>query len=138
MGTLRAKPRNVGGQGVVEFAVALPFLLLILLGTIDAGRVFFDYIEMRNAAVEGATYGSRNPTDVAGITAATLAHGIPADATVAVTTSGVCTRRGGTGDLTVSTSRVWTPVSLDALQLVGADVAWSFTMMAASTMRCLT
>src|SRR5262249_28164011 len=51
--------RGERGQGLVEFAVAMPLLLLILLGTIDMGRVFFDYIEMRQAAVEGATYGAR-------------------------------------------------------------------------------
>jgi Flp pilus assembly protein TadG len=126
------------GQSLVELAFAMPLLLLLLLGTIDMGRMFFDYIEMRNAAAEGATYGSRNPTDLAGITAVVTGHGIPADATVDVATSGDCTTRGGQGDITVTTSRVWTPVTLDALRLIGRDGTWSFRMQAHATMRCQT
>jgi hypothetical protein len=113
-------------------------MLLLTLATIDMGRMFFDYIEMRNAAVEGATYGSRNPTDVGAITAVVTGHGIPADATVAVSTSGACSTPEGAGDVTVAASRVWTPISIDALNLVGSGVSWSFTMTASSTMRCLT
>jgi Flp pilus assembly protein TadG len=130
--------RERRGQGVVEFTVALPLMLLILLGTIDMGRVFFDYIEMRQAAIEGATYGARRPTDTAGITAAVVAHGLPADATIAVATSGDCTTSLGVGEVKVTASRVWTPISLDALNLVGAGANWSFTVNASSTMRCMT
>jgi len=116
----------------------MPFMLLILLGTIDMGRVFFDYIDMRQAAIEGATYGSRRPTDTAGITAAVKAHGVPPDATIAVSTSGSCTTSKGVGDVKVTASRVWTPISLAALNLVGANGTWSFTVNASSTMRCMT
>jgi Flp pilus assembly protein TadG len=134
---LRTRPRE-RGQGIVEFAISMPFMLLILLGTIDMGRVFFDYIDMRQAAIEGATYGSRRPTDTAGITAAVKAHGLPADATITVATSGDCATPTGLGDVKVTASRVWTPISLDALKLVGADGDWSFTVNASSTMRCMT
>jgi Flp pilus assembly protein TadG len=137
MSRRRSEPRE-RGQGIVEFAISMPLMLLIMLGTIDTGRMFFDYIEMRQAAVEGATYGSRKPTDTAGISAAVIAHGIPADATVAVTSDVGCTTSNGVGDVKVTASRVWTPVSLDALNLIGAGVKWSFTMNASSTMRCMT
>jgi Flp pilus assembly protein TadG len=135
---VRRSEREGQGQSLVELAFAMPLLLLLLLGTIDMGRMFFDYIEMRNAAAEGATYGSRNPTDLAGITAAVTGHGIPADATIAVTTSGSCTTRGGQGDITVTATRVWIPVTLDALDLIGRDGTWSFRMRAHATMRCQT
>jgi hypothetical protein len=102
------------------------------------GRVFFNYIEMRQAAVEGATYGARKPTDTAGIVAAAIAHGMPADATISVATTGNCTTPNGLGDVKVTASRVWTPISIDALNLVGAGVSWSFTVNASSTMRCMT
>jgi Flp pilus assembly protein TadG len=126
------------GQGLVELAICVPFMLLILLGTIDVGRVFFNFIEMRQAAVEGATYGSRKPTDTAGITAAVKAHGLPADSTVSIATDAGCTTPNGVGDIKVTASRVWTPISIDVLNIVGAGVQWSFTVNAASTMRCLT
>ncbi|HEY8448545.1 MAG TPA: TadE family protein [Thermomicrobiales bacterium] len=126
------------GQGLVELAFAMPLLLLLLLGTIDMGRMFFDYIEMRNGAAEGATYGSRRPTDIDGITAVVVGHGVPADATITVTTTGACTTQGGNGEITVTASRTWTPVTLDVLKLVGGDGTWSFRMSAHATMRCLT
>ncbi len=49
------------GQSLAELAISLPLLLLMMLGTIDLGRAYFDYIEMRNGAFEGARYGSQNP-----------------------------------------------------------------------------
>lgn len=126
------------GQSLVELAISMPLLLLLMLGTIDMGRVFFDYIDMRNAAVEGATYGSRKPADTAGITAAVMAHGLPADSSVSVSTSGDCATPNGAGNISVTASRIWTPISLGVLQVIGKDVSWSFTINAKSTMRCLT
>ena len=46
------------GQSMVELAILLPILLIILLGIIDFGRVFFAYVTITNAAREGARYGS--------------------------------------------------------------------------------
>jgi hypothetical protein len=55
------------GQGLVEFAIILPILVLILLGTIDFGRVLFSWIQVMNAAREGAAYAAFNPNDSGGI-----------------------------------------------------------------------
>jgi len=56
------------GQSVVEFALILPVLLLILLGTIDFGRLYYSYVTVANAARVGAEYGMdywrANPTSV--------------------------------------------------------------------------
>jgi hypothetical protein len=49
-------------QSLVEFAVILTLLLVLLAGVVDMGRVFFAYIGMRDAALEGIVYGSVNPT----------------------------------------------------------------------------
>lgn len=46
------------GQALVELAMLLPILLIILLGIIDFGRVFYAYVTITNAAREGARYGS--------------------------------------------------------------------------------
>jgi Flp pilus assembly protein TadG len=83
---LRARKRDGtrSGQGVVELALAVPVLLLLMLGTIDIGRVFFDYIELRNAAREGAGYGARLPDDTAGIIARVQNHGVPAGTNVSI------------------------------------------------------
>lgn len=134
-----ARPANAeSGQGIVELAIALPLLMLLLLGTIDMGRVFFDYIEMRQAAVEGATFGSRRPTDDAGISAAMVAHGMPDDVTVGIVRAPGCQDTNGVGDITVTASRVWTPIALDALEAISGDGTWTYTINASSTMRCMT
>ncbi len=50
------------GQAFVEFALGLPLMLLIMLGTLDIGQVFVDYVQLRNGCREAASYGARNPT----------------------------------------------------------------------------
>jgi len=44
------------GQSVVEFALVFPILILILMGTIDFGRLFYSYVTVTNAARVGAEY----------------------------------------------------------------------------------
>jgi hypothetical protein len=56
---VRAPRRRHGaeaGQSVVEFAVILPVALMLLLITIDFGRVFYVYISLVGFAREGALY----------------------------------------------------------------------------------
>jgi Flp pilus assembly protein TadG len=56
-----------GGQSIVELALMMPVMVLLVLGIVDLGRVFFAYTAVINAAREGARYGAMNPTDTAGI-----------------------------------------------------------------------
>ncbi len=46
------------GQSLTEFALALVILITLLAGVADLGRMFFAYIIIRDAAQEGAVYGS--------------------------------------------------------------------------------
>lgn len=62
------------GQGLVEFALILPLLLLIILGIIEFGRAFYIYSNLFNAAREGTRYGMTNPRDYAGISQRTQDH----------------------------------------------------------------
>jgi len=59
----RRKKRGERGQALVEFALALPVLLLLLLGIIEFGLLLYNKQVITNAAREGARYGivSRNP-----------------------------------------------------------------------------
>lgn len=61
-----------GGQGLVEFALALPVLLLILLGLADFGRAFYYTTAISNAARAGAEYAAKNAG--AGATATTIGY----------------------------------------------------------------
>ena len=45
------------GQELVEFAVVLPFLLVVVVGVLDLGRAFHAVITITNVAREGARYG---------------------------------------------------------------------------------
>jgi len=50
------------GQSLVELAITLTILLTLLAGAFDFGSAFFDYVALRDAAQEGAVYGSIDPT----------------------------------------------------------------------------
>jgi len=126
------------GQSIVELALCLPFLMLLMLGTIDVGRVFFDYIELRNAVVEGATYGTRHPADVGGIAGAVSEHSIPASTIISSYTTGVCDQPQGGGSITVAATHTFTPIFFGTLSSFFPDVDWSFDVHAESTMRCMT
>src|SRR5262245_60659192 len=49
------------GQSLVELSVSLVLLLLLLSGAVEFGMAFFQYVQLRDAAQEGALYGSMNP-----------------------------------------------------------------------------
>ncbi len=57
------------GQSMIELALTITILMVLLAGTIDMGRAFFTWLALRDAAQEGASYGSFAPTDTAGIEA---------------------------------------------------------------------
>jgi hypothetical protein len=57
---LRGRKRS-RGQGVVEFAIALPVLMLILLIVVDAGRLFFGSVTLHNATRIAASYAAAHP-----------------------------------------------------------------------------
>ncbi len=61
--------RVTRGQSLVELGLTLVLILTLLAGAVDLGTAFFDYIALRDAAQEGALYGSINPTDTTGIIA---------------------------------------------------------------------
>jgi Flp pilus assembly protein TadG len=53
-------------QGMVEFALALPFLLLIMLGLLEVGRLIFMYSTVTSASREAVRYGSATGLNVTG------------------------------------------------------------------------
>jgi hypothetical protein len=62
-------PRSAKGQSLVELAVSLVILLYLLSGAVEFGIIFFQFVQLRDAAQEGALYGSINPPTSAGDTA---------------------------------------------------------------------
>lgn len=57
---LRQLRHSEHGGAMVELAVVLPVLILISIGVMDYGRVYFTSIAVANAARAGAEYGAQN------------------------------------------------------------------------------
>ncbi|HJR80340.1 MAG TPA: TadE/TadG family type IV pilus assembly protein [Anaerolineales bacterium] len=56
------------GQSLVELGISLLILVYLLSGAVEFGVLFFQFVQLRDAAQEGALYGSTNPSNVNGIT----------------------------------------------------------------------
>ena len=58
---MNTRNRSEHGQSMTEFALILVLMVTLLAGIVDFGRMFFAYIIIRDAAQEGAVYGSIAP-----------------------------------------------------------------------------
>ena len=65
--SLPVNQRSSRGQGLLEFALVIPLLLLLVMGIVEFGRVFAVYVNLFNAAREGARYGMVAASDKPGI-----------------------------------------------------------------------
>ena len=54
------------GQSLVELAISILILIFLLAGAVEFGMAFFQFVQLRDAAQEGALYGSMNPPTSAG------------------------------------------------------------------------
>ncbi len=75
-GTSARVRKPTRGQGLVEFALVLPLLVLIIFGVLDLGRAFYSLIAITNAAREGARYGAYHADDMTGVITATRREAI--------------------------------------------------------------
>ncbi|HKY56328.1 MAG TPA: TadE family protein [Anaerolineales bacterium] len=64
---------NERGQSLVELAISILILIYLLAGAVEFGLAFFQYVQLRDAAQEGALYGSMNPPTSAADTTAIAA-----------------------------------------------------------------
>jgi hypothetical protein len=49
------------GQSLVELSISLTVMLLLVAGAVSFGMAYFSYVSIRDAAQEGALYGSISP-----------------------------------------------------------------------------
>ena len=59
--------RKQKGQSLVEFALVVPFLLLVVVGTIEIGRAYYYYNTLSKAVREGARYWSGHLYDTTNV-----------------------------------------------------------------------
>jgi hypothetical protein len=97
---MMASRKRQAGVALIEFAIALPFLMILLIGIIETGRLAYYNILVGSAAQAGAMYGSRDlktAIDIAGMTAAALkdAQNVP-QITVSPAPTQICQCYNGT------------------------------------------
>jgi TadE-like protein len=119
------------GQSLVEFAISLTMMLILLAGAVYFGIGLFYYVAMRDAAQEGALYGSMNPTNAGGIqtrVADAAGPGLIRDLydagelSVNITYSGApCEGNGITVTLQHDYSLSWLPIGAFIEPFIGSD-----------------
>ncbi len=62
----------MGGAAALEFALAAPFLLLLLVCLVELGDGVFEAMQVQNAAEAGALYVAKHGWSSAGISAAVI------------------------------------------------------------------
>ena len=121
--------RGDHGTAVVEFALVLPFLAILALGTVDLGRAFQLKNRLTNAAREGAVYGQFRPCDTTGIQTAVSDE----DPNISGLTGYVATPtvsgcpNNPTGNLTVTASAKMTILTPFVSAITGKSVTVSGT-----------
>ena len=68
MRTIRAILKKKRGQAIVEFALILPVFILILLGIMEFGLVFHQYLVVTAASREGARVAALGGSDAETLT----------------------------------------------------------------------
>lgn len=121
--------KNNRGQALVEFALVLPVLLLLIVGSMEFGLIIHRYMAVAEAAREGArsaAVGGSNATVTSVVTAA--ASQIPADQLIISVTPGTRVRGEGV------TVTVGTPVHT-ITKLISPFFPAGFTVQGIATMR---
>ena len=133
--TARRLRGNYDGQSLVELALSIDILCLILLGTIDLGRMYFDYIDLKAGARNGVGYGTLKPADSAGMVSRVLSSGVPAGTTATATCTGSCSTVDATGTVVVTATTDFRPVTLGFFSFLGSSGV--ITLSATAQMRVL-
>jgi Flp pilus assembly protein TadG len=140
--TARLRSRAATGQSgvaVLEYAMALAVLLPIILGIFDLGRAFFYYVELANAANEGARFATTNRDTTAIVNVTRIRAGALSlstnDVTVtcysgATTTTKACGSVGLYDTIDVAASHAFTPITPYV-----ATIAGNSLMLSASAKR---
>ena len=101
------KQKHLHGQSLMEMALIIPILLVLIIGALEFGRLFFSKVVITNAAREGAYYLSIHPSDYASGTNAVQTEasnsGIP-DVSVVITPKNCCSQGQYSIEVTVETN----------------------------------
>jgi hypothetical protein len=65
-------PQGAHGSAAIEFAVAAPLLMILIIGTAEVGYSAYQAMQVQNAVEAGALYAVKSGSGVSGITNAVL------------------------------------------------------------------
>lgn len=74
--------RGQKGQELVEYALAFPIFLLLVMSIVDLGRATYYYSALHNSAREGARYAIIYPDDFAGTESIVLSMAVGMDPSI--------------------------------------------------------
>ena len=130
----RTRARDERGTAIVEFALVLPILLVIVLGTLDLGKAFNNWIDATHLANEAARYAAVNKSP----SGSSLEQAILNQAMIdnSNNTLDVCVKHTGSGGAAGQPVEVKVEFRYDPLSfLVTRAGLPSKTVRAAATMR---
>ncbi len=124
----RPQPRrDQAGQSLIEFTLMMVFLVVLLMGVLDLGRAYFTYLALKDAAAEGAYFGSAYPQCVdADGAGGDLACADPNNVPYRVQHSAV---QGGLVDWGSAIISITPPATLAAGQVLTVTVAYQYEMI---------
>src|SRR5271165_4885311 len=123
--------REECGNSIIEVALMMPLFSLALFGSAEFGRLFFDAIEVSNAAYAGASYGAQTRYTAANTSAIQLAatndatdvSGMTAVATASCTcTNGTTVTCSTAASLCVSPARILEYVQVNTAATVNPGI----------------
>lgn len=146
--------RDQRGTAMIEFAIALPVLLLLMLFTAELGRLIMQYDTLTKAVRDGARYAASTAgngstglalitpqiqTAVANLVATGNINGSGTALLPGLTASNVTVSDAGNGFVLVSATYSYRPMLGPAIPTfgLGSPVSLNFALNAASTMRVL-
>lgn len=124
------------GQSLVEFALALPVFLLLMLGVVDLGRGFYYNNMMANMAREGARYATVAPYDTTGIFQQVLNSAIGLDTPATLTVQAITrTSLGASGNARGNPITITVAYSMYALTpMISAFIPNGLRLQSSSSM----
>lgn len=109
-------PRDDRGTAAIEFALVLPFLVLLLLGIVEFGMMFGDQLALTHAAREGARLASVGKYDAATV----IARAYPVTPTITTVPNPVsAAKRGESVTVTLAYEYDWTFLNFPELPIIG-------------------
>ncbi len=127
--------RNERGQTLVEFALVLPFMLLLIFSLVDFGRAFHTWLVVTNAAREGARVGATQGSQASVTTRINDSMGVLDLADLTITLTNVQGPRGEPVEVDLSYDFDFvTPIG-DFMTLIGGGSLAEPTITSHASMR---